>query len=360
MSKQEKDIANFLNPGKIALPIVIGIGVALYLLLTNVDTKAFANIRWTWFSSFCIMGAFCMVVVRDLAYMIRIRVLTSNALSWRKSFDVIMIWEFASAIVPMILGGGFAFAILVLNREKISMGKSISVIMFTSFLDGMFFALFAPLIYYTIGQTALFSTIESTSIQQIAHGKELYYTFWFIYFVVLAYKLLVAYALFINAKAVKQFFIKLFSIGFLKKWRNRAEQTGDEMVMAAIELQNKNGQYWLRSFVATCVSWTARFLIINFIIAAFSSNDLDHYLLYGRQIVMGILMIGSPTPGGTGVAEIMFSNFLGEFIDNAGLTVSLAVLWRLISYYPYLFIGAIVLPRWIKRVFTKTELKNTH
>ena len=73
------------------------------------------------------------VVVRDVAYMVRIRVLTDNFLSWRKSFQVIMIWEFASAVIPPSLGGGFAVAIYLLNKEKIELGKSISVILFSSF-----------------------------------------------------------------------------------------------------------------------------------------------------------------------------------------------------------------------------------
>jgi uncharacterized membrane protein YbhN (UPF0104 family) len=67
--------------------------------------------------------------------------------------------------------------------------------------------------------------------------------------------------------------------------------------------------------------------------------------------VIGILMIGSPTPGGAGVAELMFSNFLGEFIDNKSLTILLTIIWRMMSYYPYIIVGAIVLPRWIKRVW---------
>jgi len=33
------------------------------------------------------------------------------------------------------------------------------------------------------------------------------------------------------------------------------------------------------------------------------------------------------------------------------------LLWRLVSYYPYLFIGAIILPRWIRSRFSKTEAK---
>jgi uncharacterized protein (TIRG00374 family) len=58
-------------------------------------------------------------------------------------------------------------------------------------------------------------------------------------------------------------------------------------------------------------------------------------------------MLISPTPGSSGVAEFAFSGFLKEFIP-LGLVGALALLWRLISYYPYLFIGAAILPRWIR------------
>jgi glycosyltransferase 2 family protein len=64
----------------------------------------------------------------------------------------------------------------------------------------------------------------------------------------------------------------------------------------------------------------------------------------------------SPTPGGSGVAEFVFSGFLGEFIPS-GLTPALGLMWRIISYYPYLFIGAIILPNWLKRVYSKKHKK---
>jgi uncharacterized membrane protein YbhN (UPF0104 family) len=56
---------------------------------------------------------------------------------------------------------------------------------------------------------------------------------------------------------------------------------------------------------------------------------------------MGIIILFTPTPGGAGFAEAMFNNFLGEFTP-AGLSSALGTLWRFISYYPYLFIGAIL------------------
>jgi uncharacterized membrane protein YbhN (UPF0104 family) len=32
-----------------------------------------------------------------------------------------------------------------------------------------------------------------------------------------------------------------------------------------------------------------------------------------------------------------------------GLAPAIALLWRLLSYYPYILIGAILLPRWVRR-----------
>jgi uncharacterized protein (TIRG00374 family) len=356
MQFTSNEVLKKINPKRIIWPILIGLGVASFLLFRNFDRKAFDSISWTWSATIWMFLALCMLFLRDFAYMLRIRILTGYELKWRSSFEVIMLWEFASALAPAILGGGFAFAIYILSKEKIKLGKSISVIMFTSFLDGLFFAIVAPLVYFTVGKASLFESIDPKSIQQLSHGQQLYYTFWVIYFIVLAYKLLVAYALFINARAVKSFFIKLFSLKFLRRWRYHAMETGTELVIASRELKKEHFSYWAKSFAATCLSWTARFIIINCIISAFSNLPIDHLVLYGRQVVMGILMIGSPTPGGSGVAEVVFSNFLGEFIGNASLTISLALLWRFISYYPYLFIGAIILPRWVKRVFTEEEI----
>jgi uncharacterized protein (TIRG00374 family) len=66
---------------------------------------------------------------------------------------------------------------------------------------------------------------------------------------------------------------------------------------------------------------------------------------------MWVAMLISPTPGGSGIAEIMFSRYLGEFIPLVGFAVALALLWRLVTYYPYLVIGAIVVPKWISDNF---------
>jgi uncharacterized protein (TIRG00374 family) len=91
--------------------------------------------------------------------------------------------------------------------------------------------------------------------------------------------------------------------------------------------------------------------VVNFIILAFTPVG-EHLLIYARQLVMWSILLLTPTPGGSGFAEFAFSGFFQDFIP-IGLAASLALIWRLISYYPYLFIGSIVLPRWLKRVYAQ-------
>jgi uncharacterized membrane protein YbhN (UPF0104 family) len=64
-------------------------------------------------------------------------------------------------------------------------------------------------------------------------------------------------------------------------------------------------------------------------------------------------MLISPTPGSSGTAEFIFTQFFKE--DLGAATFVSNIFWRLMTYYPYLFLGAAILPRWIKRVFFKKK-----
>ena len=67
----------------------------------------------------------------------------------------------------------------------------------------------------------------------------------------------------------------------------------------------------------------------------------------------------SPTPGGSGVMELLFSGFFSDYVTQGVGSVG-ALLWRLITYYPYLLIGVIVIPTWLRRIMRlkKQELKD--
>jgi uncharacterized membrane protein YbhN (UPF0104 family) len=289
-----------------------------------------------------------MMCIRDIAYMYRIKVLSGELITWRRSFPVIMLWEFASAITPTMVGGT-AFAFYILNKEKVNMGRSIAVVLTTSFLDELFFVLAVPLVFLSVGKANLFISLDPVASTSLAEAGGIYYFFWLGYGIIAAYTLLVAYALFINPRAVKWVLLRIFSLPLLRRWKNNAWHTGNDMVIASGEIRGQPVSYWVKSFGATIFSWTARYMVINCIIMAFVHHGwYENMIIYARQLVMWIILLVSPTPGGSGIAEVIFSRFLGELIPT-GISDSLALLWRLISYYPYLFIGAVILPRWFKK-----------
>ncbi|HQV00976.1 MAG: flippase-like domain-containing protein [Bacteroidia bacterium] len=350
MQTDETSVLKQFSTTKFLLPVGIGLSVAAFMIWRNFDSNAFDKITWTWTSSLWIALAFVSVLVREMAYMMRIRILTDSHLSWYRSFIVIMLWECSSALAPGIIGGGFFFAIFILSREGVNVGRSISVITFSNFLDGVFLACMVPIVYWIAGADALFSGVQL----QTGLGKSLYYSFWSVYYIMVAYKIFVAYALFVNPYLIKRMLAAVFSLPLLKRFRRGVIETGNQLIIASEDLKTKNLRYWTGALVTTFISWTARYSIVNCIIHAFHGTaPLADFVVYGKQVIMGIILFASPTPGGSGLAEFIFSDFLGQYIQ-VGLAPSLALLWRLISFYPYIIIGAVILPRWVRaKVFNK-------
>jgi len=343
-----QEALKLFTPRRIAIPVIIGLGAASYMLFSNFDIEAFKKIEVNSTFVFCILLAFVMVLIRDLAYMYRIRVLTDKQLSWRKAFDVIMLWEFASAITPSVVGGS-GVALFILNKEGINLGRSTAVVMVTALLDELFYILMVPLVLLMVGVNNLFPVELQKEILGITMGTKEIFIAGYIFILILTSA--ITYAVFINPVRFKKVLFSIFKIRILKKWRLDAVKTSNDIIITSTELKGKSFSFWAKAFGSTLFSWTARFWVVNFIILAFASASFQqHMLIYARQLVMWVIMLISPTPGSSGVAEFAFSGFLREFTPS-GLSEALALLWRLISYYPYLFIGAIVLPRWIKRVF---------
>jgi len=133
----------------------------------------------------------------------------------------------------------------------------------------------------------------------------------------------------------------------LKRWLRRATKMGDEVIIASRELKDKRFSFWAKAFGSTYASWTARFLTLNFLLMAFT-QDFDHVIAYGKQLVMWVIMLISPTPGSSGVAELALDSFFNDLFESGMTLFLIAVLWRLLTYFLYLFIGAAIFPSWLK------------
>jgi len=344
-----QDIASQISPRRMIWPVLIGLGVVVYMLFNNFDIEAFNVVQFTWNSFFWLFVAILLMLFRDTGYIIRIRILTDYEFSWVQAIRVILLWEFTSAITPSAVGGT-GLAVIYVNKEGITIGRSTAVVMATSFLDELYFIIMFPLLLLLINVENLFSVsgLESYSREFLIMAI-VGYSFKMIY------TAFISYGLFKNPRVIKKFLFNLFSIWFLKKWRYSATQAGNEIMDSSKELKRKPFSFWLKAFGATVFSWTSRYWVVNAMFVAFFVID-KHALLYARQLVMWIMMLVSPTPGGSGFTEFVFTEYLGDFLPQvAGIAVLMATLWRLITYYPYLIIGAIIVPGWVKKKFGKSK-----
>ena len=323
--------------------MVLGLGVVGYMLYKNYEPGQLQTLLEA--SPFWLGIALLVLFVRDFGYMYRIRYITDKALSWKQSFRVIMLWEFASCALPSVVGGS-TIAAYILFKEKIPLGKSIAQVMVTAMLDNIYFVLIVPVVLLTLDGDLIpqFESINETLRQSLN------ITFIISYLLIALYAFTMFYALFINPKAVKRLLIRIGQVKLFRKWRTALFRHANELLIASKHIRNKNTAYWLHAGLSTFFVWTARYAIIGCLIAAFTHLSAeDHFIVFARNLVYKIVLLVSVTPGGAGFAEIAFPAFFGAFLGS--FTTIIVLLYRLLTYYLYLVVGAIVFPRWVAIVF---------
>ncbi len=353
MATDFNNIAKYFSAKRIAIPILIGVSVALYLLIRDFNPESFSNIKFNYSFFIYLFLAIFFLVLRDFFYIIRLRILTDNKISWKHSFQVIMLWEFTSAITPSVVGGS-AVAMFIIHQEHISMGRSTAIVMITAIMDELFYILAVPLTILLAGSGSIFPAVSMNLFGNTFHTQEM---FWIGYFFIAILIIALIFGVFLSPTAFKKIIVSVFKIKLLRRWRMKSEHFGDEIILTSKQLKNKPFKFWITSFGATILSWTSRFLVVNALIAAFSTvSFFEHSFIFGRQLIMWVILLISPTPGGSGVAEYFFPVFLGDFL-TPGIAPTLSFIWRLLTYYPYLFVGVIVFPLWIKRIMKNRKIK---
>jgi uncharacterized protein (TIRG00374 family) len=158
--------------------------------------------------------------------------------------------------------------------------------------------------------------------------------------------------LFINPKSLKRLLIHIGQFRPFRRWKEPLFRHANELLIASGHLRSKKTSYWLHASVSTVFVWTARYVIIGCLIAAFTDLNLhDHLIIFARNLIYKIVLLVSITPGAAGIAEIAFPAFFGVFIGS--FTTVVILLYRLLTYYLYLVAGALVFPRWAASVFRK-------
>ncbi len=325
---------------KVAIPIVIGIIVIVWLFNKEFNIEAIHEIRFTGRAWIGIGFALLAVAGRDGGLAWRFRILTDRQLRWSRATNVTFLCEFTSAVTPSSVGGS-ALSMFFLNREGINMGRATTLTMTTLLLDELFFVVSSPLIFLAIPYSEIFGFGSTDVIKGIRAA------FWIVYGIIVIWTALLFFGIILRPTAVKKLLDRIFSWKPLLRWHKNVVELTDNMVATSISLRTRDAGWWFKAFGATCLSWISRYLVVNALFFGFVP-DASQAVVFGRQFVVWAILMFSPTPGGSGVSEWLFKAYYGDLISGGGVVMILALLWRLLTYYIYLLIGIFLLPAFIR------------
>ena len=327
---------------QLLIPVGIGLVVIGWLFVREFNLGTFTTISFTWNSVAFILLAILFMLGRDVGLIFRFRMLSNKRLSWLQSFNIHILNEFTSAVTPSAVGGS-AFVVLFLNKEGISVGRSTAIMITNLFLDELFFVVTCPLIFLLVPLAELFNV---TSVIAATVGV----VFWSVYGVLFVWTLLLFIGLFLRPDIIIIFFNLIFQLPFLKRWHSKMAVFSASLQNASHEISSQPFRFWLKAFATTSVSWISRFLVVNALFLAFTPIN-NHLVIFGRQLMLWVVMVVSPTPGASGLTEIAFREYYSDLMLDGSSILLIILLWRVISYYLYLFLGVLIIPKWIRKSF---------
>lgn len=328
---------------KIAIPIIIGIGVIIWMFITEYKPGTWELINFDVLTIFAICLAWIFMLGRDFGLSWRFREITDHQLSWKQAIKVTFLCEFASAITPSTVGGS-ALGMIFLKKEGIELGKGTALMLTTIFLDELLFVLLCPIIITIIPSNSLFHNFEMW-------GIEMKWIFWIAYTAITIWTAILYIGIFIKPAGVKNLLSSIFKLRWLKRWQNKITNIGENIVTTSEEISTRPFSWWTKAFSATLVSWLSRFMVVNALLLAFAPIA-NQGLILCRQVTLWLILTICPTPGGSGLSEELFTNYYSDlistgYIDIMSIAIILALFWRIITYYVFLIIGIFLLPSFL-------------
>lgn len=340
-SKTKQSVASRFKPSMVIWPILfglIGVGYMLWREMHNDIPSGPIVVSEYWWGFVLLL--ILLTLFKDFSGMYRLRVMSGAPLTFRQLFRIRMLYEFTSAVTPSAAGGS-SLEVLFIHREGVKVSRATSMTILALFLDELLMIVFFPLLLMFVPYGEMFSV----------NG---FFQYGYLWAFIIGYvmKFVWVTILFIGVFCKPSILVKIigavFRLKFLRKYRTRALRTAVEIRQCAKEIRHETLGYWARVSASTIGIWAFRFLIANAAIMIFNSLSIaDNLMCFTRQYILGLVGMIVPTPGGSGFAEVMFDNFLVEYIAQPMAAVVIASIWRLCTYYYYLIAGVIILPQWL-------------
>lgn len=327
------------------VPIAIGAAVCAWMFHDEFNMSTLREITFDSHIVAAIILAMIFVIGRDFGLAWRFHTIADGDLTWKRSFRVDIMCAFTSAITPSVVGGS-ALAIFYLNREGFSLGRATTLTLTTLFLDELFFVVFCPVVVLLLPTSELFDSMTAESTQAMFLSG-IRFVFWLVYAGIVIWTTILYFAIIGRPDTMQRILRSVAGIKLLRRWRKGILSTAGNMVSTSAWVKGRGPRWWANVFGATVLSWFSRYFVVNALFWGFVPTA-SGLLVFGRQFIVWVVLMVSPTPGGSGISEWLFTNYYGDLIGNVSIALMLALIWRLMSYYIYLAAGSCLLPGYFR------------
>lgn len=333
----------------IKLPIIISItfsiAIIIAILYFTIDADTIEKLRSVKIRyEFFILAAFLNVLYWVL-WGARLKIL-ANAIdpnvkiSLWKSTKIVIANLFLAGITPS-MAGGEPVRIYLLNKEGMSVGCSTATVLGERLIDAIFILLVVPF--------AIFIYKDESSIQFLRTGLSIGIIIFVLIVIIFLYAILrpektKSFLIYLNKKFSRFSKKKVSDRRIIKKIGKEVDNFHSSMT----HFVGKRKKSLFFASVITVLFWSTGFMIPSMILLGLG---LDPFFAqsYAAQILLLVVVMMPTTPGSTGVAEVSIAGLYGVLIGGALIGV-FVILYRFISYYMSLIVGAIFQYRIFKSV----------
>ena len=224
----------------------IGLVVIVGMMIREFDVEVLSRIDLSpRFFLGVVMGVL-LFAVQNLMLTLRFRHLCQRKLSVAEAFRINVLCEFTSAVTPSAVGGsGLAF--VYLNREGVSMGRSIFTMFAALLADEAFLAISCAVLYFLVPSHLLFSLADGVGISADATSEWIKGGVQVIFIVstlIVAVWTAILYLLLLHRPQILGWVLKgCCKIPFLHKFLPKVEKFSEEMTMASKEAKLEGGRF---------------------------------------------------------------------------------------------------------------------
>jgi len=285
--------------------------------------------------------AFWMLNLLTDSYLLRVLLRSvDDDMPFRQCIYAFLGNEFLTAVTPF-QSGGQPLMVFLMHKNNVSAGKGILITFFKTAGQIYFFALMAPV--------ALLIWPEFLKVS----GLTAFYIYGVIFF---GYFLTLTFLVFFKPQASKKITLKFFDfLSRFKFFRKKNLAAGLKKILKEIDvfsffirsiLKHKRLIFlWL--FLLTALSWVFKFLVAVAVIWGLGEM-VNVAQALGGQTVTNFLSFFAPTPGGSGVFEFTTNAVFKKVMSRPELLFVFVVIWRSITYYLSVVLGALVVVKVLK------------